>query len=323
MLDVVAAAVSIQCRYALQGCFKFSVFEGVTNHLKTRVSPEWMDNHPYTVYLAAAAVAETVATTALCPWEALRIKMVADPNFARSTFGAFQRVKREGGGAAFYRGWLPLMCKQVPYTTVQLAVFSSLTEHFYRQVLPAVFGKKKADLGTHQQLAVSLGCGMVAGVTSSLASQPGDTVLTRINAVLKSRSASSSGKVAATVAVAGGSGSEHPTIRGVVRELGWRGLWLGTGPRAAMTAILSAGMFLVYDSAKASTTSSARAHCVLFKLTGAWRMQTPISLHVLVLSVACPCDILLKRTLHHADTLLKLTLVDLQLVLGLPSSGGH
>jgi len=76
-----------------------------------------------------------------------------------------------------------------------------------------------------------MGCGVAAGVLSSLASQPGDTILSRINMAAKT-------------------GKGRRTVGEVYSELGFRGLWLGTGARCVFTGLLSAAIFLIYDSAK-------------------------------------------------------------------------
>jgi solute carrier family 25 phosphate transporter 3 len=94
-----------------------------------------------------------------------------------------------------------------------------------------------------QQLGVSIGCGVVAGVAASLASHPGDTVLTRINLMTV-------GSVASTAASASSVRPAPPTIRTVLKDLGFRGLWTGTGLRCIYTGTMSAGMFLVVDAAR-------------------------------------------------------------------------
>lgn len=126
---------------------------------------------------------------------------------------------------------------------VQLTVFSHALNAAYSTILPSMAGVTKADLSTSQQLAVSVSCGIVAGVASSLASHPGDTILSRINMAVKQQSA--------TGRADGGAGAPaRPSLTAVVRDLGFRRLWLGVGTRCVMTASLSAGMFLIYDSVR-------------------------------------------------------------------------
>jgi len=40
------------------------------------------------------------------------------------------------------------------------------------------------------------------------------------------------------------------SVGGILRTLGWRGVWLGLGTRCVMVGSLSAVMFLIYDSVK-------------------------------------------------------------------------
>jgi solute carrier family 25 phosphate transporter 3 len=42
-------------------------------------------------------MAETFATVALCPWEALRIRMVAQPDFAPNTIAGLSRIFQQEG----------------------------------------------------------------------------------------------------------------------------------------------------------------------------------------------------------------------------------
>lgn len=62
--------------------------------------------------------------------------------------------------------------KQLPYTVVQLTAFTLLLDNAYA-IIRNRFGKRKIDLDTHQQIGVSLSCGVLAGVMSSIASHPG------------------------------------------------------------------------------------------------------------------------------------------------------
>src|SRR5438045_790008 len=81
----------------------------------------------------------------------------------------------------YYKGFGILLAKQLPYTVTQLTVFSKLNDIFYSHLPKYTNKKSKSDLSTSQQLAVSLSCGVVAGVASAIASHPPDTILSRIN----------------------------------------------------------------------------------------------------------------------------------------------
>ena len=102
-----------------------------------------------------------------------------------------------------------------------------------------------------------MACGVLAGALSSIASQPGDTILTRINTAAKQQIAAAAHAPTAAGAAAPAAAPDAVTLRSVVRELGWKGLWLGTGTRIVLTSLLSAGMFLVLDATKLAVGLSA------------------------------------------------------------------
>jgi len=210
--------------YALQGACKFGFFEFFKSIAASRLKKEKSQLNTPTLMLSAG-LAETIASVALCPWEALRIKMVDQPTFATNMVDGMRKIARNDGLLGFYKGLGPILMKQVPYTVTQLVVFHDTMEYAYNHLLPR-FGIHKEQLSLSSQLAVSVGGGVVAGVAGALVSHPADTILSRVNM----QGAGSLGKV--------------------IRDLGFRGVWLGVGPRCLMVSTLSAGMFLIYDSVK-------------------------------------------------------------------------
>lgn len=227
---LLAGLVPTTVGYLIQGGLKFGAFQAIKDVMKPIVGPQFAHDHPTLFYLACSGPAEVIASTALCPIEAVRIRMVASSAFASSLGGGLARIYGEEGVYGLYKGLTPILFKQVPYTMVQLTAFSLLTDYIYAHLV------KKESLSKSQQLAVTVGAGAVAGAISSLASQPGDTILTRINK-------------AAKAAAAGGT-VVKPSVLSTYQSLGFRGLWLGAGTRMVMTAILSGGMFLIFDSVK-------------------------------------------------------------------------
>lgn len=74
-------------KYGLYELFKSSAAGSATAALSL----------PLASLLACAACAEVVASTALCPYEAARIRLVADPSFAPGLFPALRRLFSEQG----------------------------------------------------------------------------------------------------------------------------------------------------------------------------------------------------------------------------------
>jgi len=68
---------------------------------------------------------------------------------------------------------------------VKFAVFEYAVETILDQVRKSRAGTSDQDvpLSNKEKLAVSLGGGLIAGLAASVASQPGDTILSKINQV--------------------------------------------------------------------------------------------------------------------------------------------
>lgn len=230
--------------YSIQGAIKFGCFELFKKQAIGVLGVETAQQYSLPIYMASSTMAELLGTVALCPWEALRIRTVSQPEVYghRGMLSSMRSIwSQEGFIHGFYRGLGPILAKQIPYTVTQLTVFSKCIDYLYGTVLPEHFGVTSRDeLSAKQQLLASLGCGVVAGVASSYASHPADTILSRINVKSPRRHRHRHHQ-------------ESPPSRTIVqiaKELGFRGIWLGAGTRAVMVSMLSAGMFLIYDSVK-------------------------------------------------------------------------
>lgn len=227
--------------YTLQGMAKFGIFEIFKKKISDHVGSSLSQKYKSMIYVSSSTMAELVASFVLCPWEAIRIRMVSQPKLFQqlNTFSGVRLVYRNEGLLGLYKGLGPVCFKQVPYTVTQLTVFSHLVDGFYNSVLPLLSETRryKNDLSPTEQLAVSTGCGFIAGVASAVTSHPADTVLSIINAKAKGVKTEIANKMPSTVL-------------GILKSLGWKGVWLGLGTRCAMVGTLSAVMFLTYDSAK-------------------------------------------------------------------------
>jgi len=228
--------------YILQGACKFGFFEYFKSTSVSILGKETAQKNSYAIYVSSSSLAETIGSIALSPFEALRIRTVARPDYATNMLQGFSRMYAEEGFNGFYKGLPMLLSKQLPYTVTQLTVFSKLNDTFY-DLLPKYTNKKsKYDLSTAQQLIVSLSCGIVAGVASAIASHPPDTILSRINMETKKQIHAGAGIKQKT--------SNWLATKAIISELGFKGLWKGLGTRCFMVGLLSAGMFLIYDSVK-------------------------------------------------------------------------
>jgi len=220
--------------YFLQGACKFGIYEYLKDQASKRVAPDTLHQYKLPVYAAASAVAETVGSTLLTPWEAVRIRQVSKPDYAPSMLGVFSRMHREEGMKGLYRGLIPILGKQVPYTMTQLVSFQYVSEAAYSYLVPMIRpGLTKEKMSSQAQLVVSASSGVAAGVISAICSHPSDTILSRVNMAHKAGDATS--------------------LRDIVKELGFTGLWKGIGLRCVMVGTISAGMFLIFDGVKVLT----------------------------------------------------------------------
>lgn len=223
--------------YSVQGALKFGGFEFLKHRVVDMVGQETAAKYNLPIYLTTSAIAEILATIALCPFEAIRIRAVAGLSSQHGSSGMLSTfsnmVRNEGFIQGAYKGLIPILLKQVPYTVTQITAFSKLVDYTYGSLIPKFDSKlTKEQMSSLQQLSVTIVCGTIAGVLSAIASHPPDVMLSRINAM------------------EGQGLSNAQLLKKVYGELGWRGMWLGLGARCIMVGALSCGMFLIYDSVK-------------------------------------------------------------------------
>ncbi|KPA80785.1 putative mitochondrial phosphate carrier protein, mitochondrial precursor-like protein [Leptomonas pyrrhocoris] len=272
--------------YCIQGALKFSLYEVLkyvllfaplarkhaADELRApaeKPSPTLYDARVFQVmmFLLASSSAEVVADLGLAPWEAVKIRMQTSSTFPTSLHAALPRMWEAEGLHGFYKGLVPLWCRQVPYTMMKFASFEvivvSLAAAFHAAGL--LDRDHPSTMGT---LLVSLMAGMLAGVLCGLVSHPADTVLSKLNQRSSAVVAVGGGSgdagaplLATAIAAArinsgvsggipgGSSGALHDVVV-VVRELGWHGVWKGLAPRLLMVSAMTALQWVVYDGFK-------------------------------------------------------------------------
>ncbi|KAG0304977.1 mitochondrial phosphate carrier protein [Linnemannia gamsii] len=212
--------------YFLQGALKFGGYEFWKKTLIDSVGQENAARNRTAIYLVGAAIAEFIADIALCPLEATRIRLVSQPTFANGLVSGITRlVKEEGVYRGLYSGFGPIVFKQVPYTMSKFVVYEVASEALWRGV-----GDPK-QMTSSTTTAVNLTAGLIAGVVAAVVSQPADTLLSKINK-------------------AKGNGSIISRLSGLASDLGFRGLFLGLGPRIMMVGLMSAFQFAIYGDLK-------------------------------------------------------------------------
>ena len=187
-------------------------------------------------FMLAGGVAEAIGSSFLSPFEAARIRLVVNPTFATGVVTCIQKIIKEEKMDSLYRGLPSILAKQLPYTIVQLSSYEVLTSSFYNYLELLHIDDNTVD---SYRYGISAICALIAAVLSSLASQPGDTMLSAVNQ--NSRIALSEGKpYVGTIAI----------MKATVKEQGLSGLFKGTVARLYHVSVIVVAQLLVYDFVK-------------------------------------------------------------------------
>ena len=238
--------------YAIQGGLKYGLYEVFKTLAASGLGLPRGGGLPLPLLLAGAAAAELVGATALCPWEAARIRLVADPSFAAGLRPALGRLAAEGGVGGLFATLPAMYLKQVPYTMCQLATYDWVTRTLYRQLQAQAGLANSISLGDWAPLVIAVAGASAAAISSSLASQPGDTLLSKLNqgGRLRRKPGAEGDTEAGGAPVAGGSGCT-PMCE-LATRLGPSGLMLGWDARLMHTGTIVLVQLLIYDAVKSA-----------------------------------------------------------------------
>ncbi|KAH0609128.1 uncharacterized protein H6S33_001356 [Morchella sextelata] len=215
--------------YSAQGAFKYGGYEFFKKTYSDAAGEAAAAKYKTGIYLAASASAEFIADVALCPWEAVKVRMQTEE---RSPYrGAVQGVRSvvaEEGVAGLYKGLYPLWGRQIPYTMMKFASFEKVVEAIYTK-LPG----RKDDYGKGAQAAVAFTGGYIAGILCAVVSHPADVMVSKLN-----------------------SGGRKPgeafgaAVGRMYGQIGFAGLWNGLPMRILMVGTLTGMQWLLYDGFK-------------------------------------------------------------------------
>jgi len=208
--------------YSMQGIGKFGFYEvfkivysGILGEENTYL---WRTS----LYLAASASAEFFADIALCPMEAVKVRIQTQPGWSTTLREGFPRIMKEEGISGFYKGLVPLWARQIPYTMMKFACFERTVEALYKFVVP----KPRSECNKGEQLVVTFTAGYIAGVFCAIVSHPADTIVSKLNQ------------------------AKGSNFVDVAKSLGLMGMWKGLGPRILMIGTLTALQWFIYDTVK-------------------------------------------------------------------------
>jgi len=207
--------------YSMQGACKFGFYEVFKNMYGNAIGEEAAYNNQVALFLVASASAEFFADIALCPMEAVKVR-IQTSNYASTLRECFPKMKAEEGSGTFFKGLKPLWMRQIPYTMMKFACFEKTVVALYEYCVP----KPRDQCSKSEQLMVTFAAGYIAGVFCAIVSHPADSVVSLIN--------KNPGKSAGQI----------------LSELGPKGVWKGLGARIIMIGTLTALQWFIYDGVK-------------------------------------------------------------------------
>merc|ERR1711974_595129 len=210
--------------YSAQGLCKFGFYEVFKKVYGDAMGEENAYLYMTGLYLAASASAEFFADIALSPMEACKVRIQTSPvgTFPTTLRGAFPKILAAEGINGFYKSLVPLWGRQIPYTMMKFACFEKTVVALYDYVVP----KPRAECSKGEQLIVTFAAGYIAGVFCAIVSHPADPIVSYMN---KAKGA---------------------TVGSAAKDLGFKGMWGGLGPRIIMIGTLTALQWFIYDTVK-------------------------------------------------------------------------
>lgn len=226
--------------YSAQGLCKFGFYEYFKYQYGKPFSEKDQKKYKDLIYIAASASAELIADVALCPFEAVKVRIQTDPKYARGLMDGLPKFVASEGVGSLYAGLVPLWARQVPYTIIKFVAFERIAEAIYSR-LP----KKKQDMSQVEQMGVVFTSGYLAGILCGAVSHPADTMVSK---VYKVREQGSLGDKMRRVYY----GTPATATAAAVPGIGFSGLWAGFWPRVVMIGTLTGLQWFIYGAFKAS-----------------------------------------------------------------------
>ncbi|XVE56504.1 hypothetical protein DITRI_Ditri04bG0015700 [Diplodiscus trichospermus] len=209
--------------YSAQGACKFGFYEFFKKYYSDIAGPEYASKYKTLIYLAGSASAELIADVALCPMEAVKVRVQTQPGFARGFSDGFPKFVKVEGPIGLYKGLVPLWGRQIPYTMMKFASFEKIVELIYKYSIPTPKEKCSKSL----QLGVSFAGGYIAGVFCAVVSHPADNLVSFLN------------------------NAKGATVGDAVKKLGLWGLFTrGLPLRIVMIGTLTGAQWGIYDAFK-------------------------------------------------------------------------
>ncbi|KAH6823339.1 phosphate transporter 3 [Perilla frutescens var. hirtella] len=158
--------------YGVQGGFKFGLYE----YFKKLYGDLLVNQNKGVIFFLSSASAQVFADVALCPFEAIKVRVQAHPSFANGLADGFPKIYANEGFYGFYRGLLPLWGRNLPFSMIMFTTFEHTVDLMHRNVIR----RNREDCSTSQQLAVTCLAGYAAGTVGAVISNPADNIVSSL-----------------------------------------------------------------------------------------------------------------------------------------------
>ncbi|GAV88768.1 Mito_carr domain-containing protein [Cephalotus follicularis] len=155
--------------YGIQGGCKFGLYE----YFKRLYSNVLVNDNRTFIFFLSSASAQVFADVALCPFEAIKVRVQTQPHFAKGLADGFPKLYATEGIAGFYKGLFPLWGRNLPFSMVMFSTFEHSVDIMYKNIIQ----RKKEDCSRVQQIGVTCLAGYAAGAVGSVISNPADVIV--------------------------------------------------------------------------------------------------------------------------------------------------
>lgn len=211
--------------FFVNGGIAYSVTEFFRRYFSSIVG-DTAANFEVLIILAAASSSAFIGAFLLAPFESIRIRCVAQPDYAPNPFEVTKRIVVEEGAGSLFAAIPIFLVKEIPFAMAKFTVFDLSTAWLYDQ-----FPAAREDL--QLSLLVSLVGGTLGGMSAAVVSNPADATISEMK-----KSRSDLGPIG--------------SVRTVLNRDGTLGLFRGLDIRLFFYALLVSLQFLLYDAVRFS-----------------------------------------------------------------------
>mmetsp|Transcript_18659 Transcript_18659/g.42629 ORF Transcript_18659/g.42629 Transcript_18659/m.42629 type:complete len:266 (+) Transcript_18659:292-1089(+) len=223
--------------YLFEGALKFGVYEslkrpvcGLLGYVPVAFPFRSIITSKILGLIIAGALSGLAASIVLCPLEALRIRLVSEPHFTEHGWmdGGLIMLEEEGING-MTKGMTAMMSKQIPYTVTKQVTFDCAAHKIFSL---AKFRLSEAVMAqTNIKFVIVFLSAIITSILTCLTSQPGDMLLSVVNAHQGGRRTRSFAK-------------------DIWKKDGLKGFFVGVNARLLHVSLMVTTQLIIYDMVK-------------------------------------------------------------------------